>query len=161
MIDEPEPISPNLFDYVDRAIEGLSSETIRSRVAPTAPIREFCENFFAQFFERVLRVDAQPISAAGALEARRLSRRRGKHAPSAESRVLLQKFQKLCKLEPDLRGGDYGGGVRVYRAFHSEFVPDLLQDIAEWAESEELDAIRSRAADTTPAYRQAAEKALK
>lgn len=74
-----EAISPAVFDFVDRAIEQLSADSVASRLAPTAPIREFCQNFFAQFFENVLNVEAQSISDSGAREARRISRSQGEH----------------------------------------------------------------------------------
>lgn len=157
-MSEVEAISPRLFDFVDSAIEQLSADSVETRLAPTAPIREFCQNFFAQFFENVLEVEAQPLSDLGAREARLIARSRGRQL-SAERRALLRRFSKLCKLDPDLRGGDYGGGLRVYREFHETFVPELLSDISAWATSDNLSAVASRASTSGTSYRQAVEEA--
>lgn len=71
----------------------------------------------------------------------------------------MRRFQKLCKLDPDLRGGDYGGGVRVYRDFHETFVPGLLDEISEWAPTEGLTEVGARASALASSYRLAVEEA--
>jgi hypothetical protein len=130
------PIALSLFDFVDEGINELTeAKTVDEPLTATSSIRQFSINFYLQFFENVLSTEIQGVSQADAIKANVLARKnRGRWPDQREA--LVRRFQKLCKSDPDWRGGDYGGGLRVYRQFHQDFVPGLLSDIAAWAEYE-------------------------
>jgi hypothetical protein len=104
----------------------------------------------------VLRADIDTLSQRDALRAGVLLKRRSDL--STEDRALVRRFQKLCKMDPDLRGGDYGGGTSFYRSFHEEFVPALLSDIAAWAKSEKEADVAERASASLETYRRTLEE---
>lgn len=149
-------ISLELFDFLDEAIAELSRDSLRKPISPTSAVREFARNFYAQFFEHVLEEPINDVSLASAARANVLLRKN----PSwtEQRRALLRRFQKLCKVSPDLAGGDYGGGASLFRRFHEQFVPDLLSDVESWARSENEDPIAERAGGLRQRYIQTIEE---
>lgn len=149
-----DAVALELFDVLDEAAQELTAEQQKKPVSATSGARVFLENFYAQFFVNVLRVEPAGISFANASAAGLLLRKN--RSWGEPRRKLLRDFHRLCKLEPNLRGGDYGGGRSVYRDFHRTVVPTVLRDIAVWAESEGLSRIAMRARDSADNYEAAA-----
>jgi hypothetical protein len=143
-------IAIELFGFLDEAISELQRDTLYKPISPTSAVREFARNFYAQFFENVLNVEVQDISMRSALRANVLLRKNNEW--SEERRALVRRFQKLCKLSPDLAGGDYGGGASLFRKFHDTFVPALLKDIEAWARFDNEEALAQQAASTRQRY---------
>jgi hypothetical protein len=144
-------IAPSLFDFVDEAQEDLRAAAAMERpLRATSAIRQFYINFFVQFFENVLDAGIDTLSPRDAIRAGVLLKQRT--SLSFPVRALVRRFQKLCKMDPDLRGADYGGGTAFFRSFHEEFVPAMLRDIATWAKDDGVAEIGERATTALNTY---------
>jgi hypothetical protein len=146
-------IAPELFDFVDEAAAALDASTLYEPVSSSSGVLEFCRNFYAQFFVNVLEVDVAALTLESAREANVLLKKHRDWKP--EARALVRRFQRLCKIYPDIRGGDYGGGSTVYHEFHEDFIPGLLHEVAAWASAEGEDEVAARAASSRERYRAA------
>lgn len=141
-----------VFDFLDDARgELLAASSIDEAFRTTSAAREFCLNFFLQFFENALEAPIESVSMKSAAEANILAKKR--LDLSKPQRALIRRFQHLCKIDADIRGGDYGGGRAVYRSFHEDFLPTLLDDVGAWAKSEGQDQMAVRASQEAESYR--------
>lgn len=147
-----QPVALAVFDFLrDARGELTAASSVDEAFRSTSAAREFCLNFFLQFFENALEVPIESVSMKSAAEANVLAKKR--RELTKPQRALIRRFQHLCKIDADIRGGDYGGGRVVYRSFHEDFLPTLLDDIAAWARSEEQDELAVRADAEAESYR--------
>jgi hypothetical protein len=106
-------IAPALFDFIDEAQDDLRAVAALARpLQATSAIRQFYINFYAQFFENVLKADIDTLSQRDAARAGVLLKR--KSGLSTEVRTLVHDV-----LEFAFRGCRSGGcgcpcGVAVW-----------------------------------------------
>lgn len=147
----------DVFDFVDDAAEELEvAKSATESISTTSAIRQFCVSFFEQFFAYVYDIEIVGVSMDAAKQVNVKSKRR--RSESRTTRLLVRRYQHLCKIDPDLRGGDYGGGESVLRDFHEEFIQDMLDEIADWADDAEHPEISERAREVAGRYRVAVSK---
>jgi hypothetical protein len=150
-------IAPTLFDLALEAAKELKEKRAITRpVSPNSPALEFSRNFFAQFADGLLGIEVESLTILAAREVNVAAKKRRDLTPGA--RRLARRFQHLCKLAPNVTGGDYGGRRQVYRDFHEHFMPHLLDDIVTWAEEQDAAALASRAREAAAGYRAALEE---
>lgn len=124
-------VSSAVFDLLDRARMELSEESLEEPLSADMSVLEFMTEFFQQFFDAQLDKEITAINSDSATSAGLLL----KLQPDLPSEVkrLIRRFRVLCKIDPDIRGSDYGGESDAYREFYEEFVPEALTEIEEWA----------------------------
>lgn len=155
-----KPIAPEIFDFIDEAVEALAKEgQVDEPLDFGSPVREFCRTFYEQFFANVANKRLLDISADSALEATLLLRD-PKRSWSQETKALLVTFQHLYKMDADVRGQNYGGDGDIYREFHEVFVVELIEEIHAWAQSEGETPLVGRAKESAAAYAEAVNKAI-
>jgi hypothetical protein len=146
-------VEPSLFKFVTTYAEGLAAGKIspNAKLKVTAPIIVFCQNFFLQFFENVV---GKPITSIGTASKRVAATVMvtTKDTAPGEELALVQSFEELCDIYPDVLALGYGGSVASFAKFHERFIPRLLERIDAWAQTTTDDGLKSAAAESRERY---------
>lgn len=144
------PVASELFEYVVEEAARLEQEksAIGKHLDSDSPIIVFCENFFLQFFENVV---GYTITGVDPENKERAARQRRKQPRAAGAvRRLISQFERLCEVYPDLFGS---GPADDVRDFHEQYVPRLLDRIAEWADDAGMPPLLAAANNARDTYR--------
>jgi hypothetical protein len=103
------PVALEVFAFIDDFVQANSVLSVVGSDAldPASTALAFCENFFAQFFQNELHTEISSLSGVSAQRAGVLRRR---SSTTSGQRVLIRRFQHLCKIHGDLIGETYGTG---------------------------------------------------
>lgn len=151
------PVEPSLFDLLNdyaAAIERGEFDPTRS-LAWTSPALTFCENFYAQFFQRELGEMITGFSLSNKRIAVRARLAVRATSPAATIQLITW-FEKLCDIHPNVLALSYGGGSPVgFRDFHANYLMTLLRRIRAWAEAKAYRALEERSQDALTALERA------
>lgn len=151
------PIEIGLFAFVDEAATGIQEEDeLSTELDAESGLLLFVRDFYVQFFENVLEEPITSIGTRSALKANRLMRAGGKRWDTPV-RALVRRFQKLCKLYPELLGEQYES-ADVIASFQRDFVIGMLAEIVTWARSVDHAQIAERAAESESLLRSVVEE---
>lgn len=147
------PVEPSLFDLLDdyaAAIERGEIDPTRS-LAWTSPALTFCENFYAQFFQKEVGQEITGFSLSNKRIAVRARLAVRATSPAATIQLITW-FEKLCDIHPNVLALSYGGGSPIgFRDFHANYLMVLLQRIRTWAEARAYRALAERAQSASTA----------
>lgn len=142
-------ISPRLFDipidFVERVVSGEIK--LAGEATMTSPIVVFAQNFYLQFFEKVI---GHPITAVNtaakrdSVVARHALRKQ--NAPR-ELLQLLTWFEYFCDIRPDLDAAGYVERTIEFRDFLTGEFRTLVDRIHKWARREDLDDVAAKTAE--------------
>jgi hypothetical protein len=128
------PVKLELFTELGKyASEHGSDDGINDLIA--SEILTFCQTFFQQFLRNVVRLEITGINdkAKEAAIRRRISLEK-QQAPLPVRQLILM-FQDLCDMWPDIVLGAYVHSESLFREFYASYIPQLLIQIHEWAQT--------------------------
>jgi hypothetical protein len=145
------PVASGVFDFIDDFIAANSVWSVTGSIAldPHSNVLAFCENFFAQFFQNELHTE---ISSLTGISAQRAGVLRRQSSTTDGQRVLIRRFQHLCKIHGDLVGETYGTGGDERADFFYADLPRLLDAIKRWALDAGYSLLGARAERTIASY---------
>ncbi len=142
-------IAPELFD----GLVVYANEVERDKETSSAPT-DFCDNFYAQFFQNRMKQEITGFGNAAKEEAVKL-RLKVDTKESREIVVLITWFEKYCDLRYDVFSEEYGGGSGDAVAGFQDYLDILLERIIGWAELENLTDIERNSDKARSALQQA------
>lgn len=148
-------VAPELFD----TIVEYASQIERDKETSSAPT-DFCDNFYAQFFQNRMK---QQITGFGnaAKEAAVKLRLTVETKESHEIVVLIARFERYCDLRYDIFSEEYGGGSGSAVSEFQDYLDTLLEDIIAWTGVENLTDIAGAAVKARSALEQAMQSVKK
>jgi hypothetical protein len=146
-------VAPELFDGL---IE-YSKEVEHDKETSSAPT-DFCDNFYAQFFQNRMK---QEITGFGNAAKEMAIKLRLKTKESREIVVLITGFEKYCDLRYDVFSEEYGGGSGNALSEFQDYLDNLLERIIAWAGLEKLTDIERSAVEARAALQQALQSVKK
>ncbi len=152
-----EPISSNLFDIIIEYSQKATAKKVpvENSLRRTSPLLTFCQNFYAQFFQNVLRHEITSIDPRAKRDAVRI-RRELKRAGEAEQTIrVITWFEKLCDIYPDILALGYASRGYGFHDFHQSYMIPLLERILAWAEAKSLSSMERRTRIALAAFRKA------
>lgn len=148
-------IAPELFDsLVEYAGKVESEKEISS--APT----NFCDNFYAQFFQNRMKQEITDFGNAAKESAVKLRLRVGA-TEGHEIVLLIASFERYCDIRYDVFAEEYGGGSGDALSTFQDYLDSLLERIIRWAQLEKLTDIEIMAAKARSALQQALQSVKK
>lgn len=148
-------MAPTLFANVKTYARSLEDGTVDlgRALSDTTPILVFCQNFFAQFFENVLGHPLTSIDEDMKEEAATVRLSWSQAEAEAPTRLLIALFEELCDEWPEVLGLSYGTLREDMLEFHGDYLPNLLEAIADWSATIHDDALQREAREARSAYR--------
>ena len=130
------PVTPIIASEL---FEGLieCANAIEAGKKPSSEPTDFCDNFYAQFFQNRMK---QEISGFGNddKEAAVKLRLKAQATEGTEVILLIASFERYCELRYDIFAEQYGGGDGEALTEFCEYLDILLQRITGWAGVEKL-----------------------
>lgn len=148
-------VAPELFE---RLIE-YANEVERNKETSSQPI-DFCDNFFAQFFQNRMNQEITGFGTAAKESAVKLRLKVEKKEQKAVV-LLIARFEAYCDMRYDVFAEEYGGGSGDALSKFQDYLSNLLESITRWAESEKLTDIARESAKARLALQHALESVPK
>jgi hypothetical protein len=148
-------VAPELFD---RLIE-YASEVERKKETSSQPI-DFCDNFFAQFFQNRMKQEITGFGSAAKESAVKL-RLKVTTKERKEIVLLIARFEGYCDMRYDVFAEEYGGGSGDALSRFQDYLDNLLESIHSWAESEKLTDVARESANARAALQHALQSVKK
>jgi hypothetical protein len=142
-------VAPELFDsLVEYAGKVESDKEISS--APT----NFCDNFYAQFFQNRMKREITGFGNAAKESAVKL-RITVEGKEGKEIVLLIALFERYCDLRDDVFSEEYGGGDGDSLPELQDYLQNLLGAITAWSRLEQLGDIECNSAKASSALQKA------
>lgn len=136
-------IAPDVFGFVDDYVEQLKgSDGLLTELGEDEGLVLFCREFFNQFLAGEFEVQLEGFSSRAAIDAwveiRPQLKRKDARAP------IVAAFREFCQDYDTIVGERYDKGGQLSE-FQEVFVPELLNQIAQWADETDVGVAASAA----------------
>jgi len=129
-------ITTDVFGFVEDYVEALKeTEGLLSELAEDEGLVYFCREFFNQFLASEFLVLLDGFSSKAAIEA--WVKIRPQFTDDDLRAPLVAAFREFCQDYDTIVGERYDKGGQL-SAFQEEFVPELLEHIATWADGTDV-----------------------
>jgi hypothetical protein len=142
-------VAPELFE---RLVE-YANEVQRDKEPSSAPI-DFCDNFYAQFFQNRMKQEITGFGNAAKESAVKL-RLKVETRETREIVLLIAWFERYCDIRYDVFSEEYGGGSGEALSAFQDYLDILLERISGWARLEKLTDIEREAVEARSALQKA------
>jgi hypothetical protein len=142
-------VAPELFE---RLVE-YANEVQRNKEPSSAPI-DFCDNFYAQFFQNRMKQEITGFGNAAKESAVKL-RLKVQARETREIVLLIAWFERYCDIRYDVFSEVYGGGSGEALSAFQDYLDILLERISGWAGLEKLTDIERQAVEARSALQKA------
>jgi len=143
-------VAPELFDGL---IEYASKVERDKEVSSSAPT-DFCDNFYAQFFQNRMKVEITGFGKADKESAIKL-RMKVETKEAKQIVLLITWFERYCDVRYDVFSEEYGEGSGEALSVFHDYLDILLERITGWAELEKLTEIEHKSDDARSALKKA------
>jgi hypothetical protein len=148
-------IAPELFD---RLIEYASE--VESKKETSSQPTDFCDNFYAQFFQNRMKNEITGFGNAAKESAIKLRLKIETKGPQ-EIVLLITWFERYCDIRYDVFSEEYGGGSGDALSAFQDYLDVLLERITGWAKLETLTDIEGESVKARLALQQALQSVKK
>lgn len=152
-------VVPAVFDFVDEMAGLIKAQKLSGDavIQQDSIAMTFCESFFDQFFGGLgLSVKGFGRTVRESVGTLAEELRDEPDGEAKHKRRLIAQFEAFCDLYNDLKS-DYGSATALptHRAFHKEYLPDLLDAAKAWADVAGPPELASRIAKAQNDYHEA------
>lgn len=151
-------VAPELMDIIIEYAAAITAGKIKPKpsIGSKSGALEFCENFYAQFFQNKLGKEIKRFDAAAKRDAIGLRLDAKQKGSPAVVIQLITWFEKLCDIYPTVLALGYGTGSKTaFDEFHNVYLVTLLERIVKWSEHDQLQPLQQRSREALTALKAA------
>jgi len=151
-------VAPELMDIIIHYAAAIKAGKVKPKpsVGSKSGALEFCENFYAQFFQNKLGKEIKRFDAAAKKDAIGLRLDCKQKGSPAAVIQLITWFEKLCDIYPTVLALGYGTGSKTaFDEFHNVYLATLLERIVNWSEHEQFQPLEHKSREALAALKSA------